>query len=202
VAVGQFHPLVAIADRRRSPKLAGTAVHLLGDRRAVATGRRLARQLGLRAFSAPALPPATYHAAASLVAAGAVALCGAAARLLEASQLGALRPHQLLGPLLGSVAENLTRLGLPWALTGPVRRGDHEAVHGHRKALGAASSELLQLYEMLVQLQLPLARALGEAPPEALDRLDRKLLRKLGSVQKLTGADGQRVARARERFPQ
>ena len=77
----------------------------------------------------------------------------------------------MLGALLGSVAFNVSALGLPQALTGPVRRGDADAVRGHLAVLGAQDPEIEALYRLLVAAQLPMARALAEAPVESFDAI-------------------------------
>ncbi|HMJ13753.1 MAG TPA: DUF2520 domain-containing protein, partial [Polyangiaceae bacterium] len=64
--------------------------------------------------------------------------------------------------------ENVTRLGTPEALTGPIRRGDASTVRAHLSALERATPDLLPLYVACAEAQLPLARALKEARAAAL----------------------------------
>jgi predicted short-subunit dehydrogenase-like oxidoreductase (DUF2520 family) len=74
----------------------------------------------------------------------------------------------MLGPLLRSVAENVEALGLPEALTGPVRRGDADALRRHLATLRAKLPSAVPLYLAAARAQLPLAAAIGDARPEAL----------------------------------
>jgi predicted short-subunit dehydrogenase-like oxidoreductase (DUF2520 family) len=60
-------------------------------------------------------------------------------------------------------------LGFPRSLTGPVRRGDVASVEKHLATLKRRLPGAVPLYCASVEAQLPLARALGEAPPGALD---------------------------------
>lgn len=171
--VGQAHPLVSFASPRHTPNLRGATLCLVGDASAVRKGKALARALGMVPRVFEDLDGTRYHAAAGLVANGSVALAAAGARLLELAGVPARDAPRALGPLLRSVAENVERLGLPHALTGPVRRGDADAVRAHMKTIGAVDSDILALYGQCVRAQVPLARALRDAPPAAFDAVAR-----------------------------
>lgn len=173
--VGRAHPLVSFAARRVVPELGGALWLVDGERVAVARARRFARALGGAPRRWPRVSPAAYHAAAALTANGAVALAGAAARVLVDAGAPASEVAPALGVLLRSVAENVTRLGLPGALTGPVRRGDADTVARHRAALVGQPSEIKELYRAAAAAQLPLAEELGEATPAELRRVRRVL---------------------------
>jgi predicted short-subunit dehydrogenase-like oxidoreductase (DUF2520 family) len=81
----------------------------------------------------------------------------------------------MLGPLLRSVGDNVERLGLPEALTGPVRRGDARGIERHLVALDEKLPGAVPLYLAAARAQLPLARALGDAPPASFDAVARAL---------------------------
>jgi predicted short-subunit dehydrogenase-like oxidoreductase (DUF2520 family) len=157
VPVAQMHPLVSFA--RSGGRLpSGAAVLVQGSRAAVRVIVRVVRSLGLVPLRGP-VDPTLYHAAAAIVSNGAIALAEAGRRLLVAAGVDADQASSVLGPLLVSTGENLATLGLPDALTGPVRRGDHATVARHRKAIGQASPELLALHRQLVVVQEALTRA-------------------------------------------
>jgi predicted short-subunit dehydrogenase-like oxidoreductase (DUF2520 family) len=161
--IAQMHPLLAFAAAKRPPRLAGAWLHVAGDRAAVRRARALGRALGMRTFSVPGLPRDLYHAAAALVSNGAAALVWAGARLLRRAGVPARALPDMLGHLLGSVADNVTQLGVPEALTGPARRGDVECVARHCWALGQSAPDLLPLYALLLGVQADMALDLGEA---------------------------------------
>jgi predicted short-subunit dehydrogenase-like oxidoreductase (DUF2520 family) len=123
----------------------------------------------------PALDKIAYHAAAELVANGAAALAAGGVELLGRAGVDARTAAAMLGPLLRSVAENVERLGLPEALTGPVRRGDAAAVGKHLATLAARAPDLVPIYIASARLQLPLSRALGEAPEESFQAIEAEL---------------------------
>lgn len=159
-ATGAMHPLVSFADPQRPPALEGTAFVIAGDGPAVKAARRLARAVGARPVVAP-LHGAAYHAAAALSANGAAALATVAVRLLEA--LGAPRrdAERAIGALLRTVGENVERVGVPRALSGPVMRGDEGTVARHREALAAVDDEARRAYDAVAPAILDCARRAG-----------------------------------------
>jgi len=81
----------------------------------------------------------------------------------------------MLGPLLRSVSENVERLGIPDALTGPVRRGDAAAVSSHLAAIHLKAPALVPLYRAVATAQLSMAERLGDAPRQAILQVKRVL---------------------------
>jgi predicted short-subunit dehydrogenase-like oxidoreductase (DUF2520 family) len=150
-------------------------VLLAGDGVAVARARRLFRAVGMVPWRQERLDRVRYHAAAGLTANGTAALAAAGTRLLVSAGAPRRMAARILGPLLRSVAENVTKLGLPEALTGPVRRGDTATVRRHLEALRRAAPDLIPLYVAIARAQLPLARALGDASPNGLAGITRLL---------------------------
>jgi predicted short-subunit dehydrogenase-like oxidoreductase (DUF2520 family) len=175
VAVAQMHPMISFASTSITPALARGQLHVDGDPHAVRVARALGRRLGMTPRTFPSLDRVAYHAAAGLVANGAAALAAAGADLLKRAGVDARVAAAMLGPLLRTVAENVEALGLPRALTGPVRRGDAAGVAKHLETLRRLAPALVPLYLAAGATQLPLARALGEAPPEAFDALEQLL---------------------------
>jgi predicted short-subunit dehydrogenase-like oxidoreductase (DUF2520 family) len=169
--VGQMHPMISFASKRFTPTLARGNLHVQGDRAAVARARRVARLLGMTARTIPGLDTIAYHAAAGLVANGAAALAAVGAELLARANVPEAVAPRMLGPLLRSVAENVEAMGFPGALTGPVRRGDARGVDRHLGVLAKKLPAAVPLYLASAEAQLPLARALGDATPQALDEV-------------------------------
>jgi predicted short-subunit dehydrogenase-like oxidoreductase (DUF2520 family) len=171
VAVAQMHPMISFASSAHAPSLADGQLHVDGDPRAVRAARSLGKLLGMTPRTIPGLDRVAYHAAAGLVANGAAALAAGGVELLERAGVDAETAAAMLGPLLRSVAENVTRLGLPDALTGPVRRGDAAGLSRHLETLRRLAPDLVPLYLASAATQLPLARALGEAPAASFDAI-------------------------------
>jgi predicted short-subunit dehydrogenase-like oxidoreductase (DUF2520 family) len=170
--VAQMHPMISFASPSFCPTLAGGHVHVQGDPIAVKRASRLVRQLGMIPRTFPGLDTVAYHAAAGLVANSAAALASQGLELLaRAGVPRSVAPH-LLGPLLRSVADNVEALGFPDALTGPVRRGDAAGLERHFAILKEKLPSAYPLYRECVAAQIPLARALGDAPAAQFDAIE------------------------------
>jgi predicted short-subunit dehydrogenase-like oxidoreductase (DUF2520 family) len=171
--VGQMHPMISFASTKFSPALDRGQVNVDGDPAAVRMAERVARLLDMSPRRLPHVDKVAYHAAGGLVANGAAALAAAGSELLGNAGVPAALAAKMLGPLLRSVAENVERLGLPGALTGPVRRGDPRGVARHLEVIAARAPGLIPLYRSLVTAQVPLARALGDAESSVFDAIER-----------------------------
>jgi predicted short-subunit dehydrogenase-like oxidoreductase (DUF2520 family) len=175
VAIAQMHPMISFASKSVTPSLDRGQLHVDGDLRAVRAARALGNVLGMSPRTIAGLDRVAYHAAAGLVANGAAALAAGGLDLLERAGVEPDVGAAMLGPLLRSVAENVERLGLPAALTGPVRRGDWTGIERHLERLGRRAPHLVPLYVAASRTQLPLARVLAEAPPESFDAIEERL---------------------------
>ncbi len=173
-ATGQMHPLLSFVSGR-SPRFEGATLLVAGHPRAVSAARRLARLVGLRPRVDSSLPRPLYHAAAALLANGTAALAEASVQLLEAGGVERRDALAMTGPLLASVVENLRELGLPQALSGPVRRGDVDTFEAHWAAIPKKSRAIRALYLASVAMQIEMAKAIGEASPAALRALGERV---------------------------
>ena len=178
VSVAQMHPMISFATTAFSPTLARGQLHVDGDAAAVKAAKAIGRRLGMTPRTIPALDRIAYHAAAGLCANGAAALAAGGVELLGKAGVDGPTAAAMLGPLLRSVAENVERLGLPGALTGPVRRGDAPGVMKHLETLTRLAPSLAEIYVAAARLQVPLARALGEAPADGFDAIEAGLGRR------------------------
>jgi len=171
--VAQMHPMISFASKQFFPSLERGHCHVKGDSAAEVQARKLARHLGMTPRTYSELDTVGYHAAASFVANGAAALAAIGAEILARAGVTPSDAPKMLGPLLRSVAENVEHLGFPQALTGPVRRGDVKAVERQLQLLRERVPRAASLLVASVAAQLPLARAIGDAPVEALEHLER-----------------------------
>ncbi|MEM9187662.1 MAG: DUF2520 domain-containing protein [Myxococcota bacterium] len=167
--VGAFHPLVSFSERGAAPVLRGTTFAFSGDDEAKARCRTLTDALGARLLVADVAGP-RYHAAAALVANGAAALVHAGVGIFESLGIDRREGELALGALLRTVADNVTTVGVPRALSGPVKRGDLETVERHRNAL---PDEGRRAYDAVLPVIVACALDAGLSPElgEALLRL-------------------------------
>ena len=159
-ATGVMHPLVSFADPRRGPALAETTFTVSGDDAAIRAARQVAKACGARALVGPISDPA-YHAAAALVANGAVALAHTGVLALVRLGFERRKSERGIAGLLRSVADNIDTLGVPTALTGPIARGDAGTVQRHRAALRRIGPRFLATYDRLSPVIVECARAAG-----------------------------------------
>ena len=162
-SVGKLHPLAALsASRDPGRRLRGAWFAVQGDAAARDAGHELVEAVGGRALdlSEGAGQAERYHAAATLVAGGAVALVAEALALLEGAAPRD-EARAALASLLASAAANLDELEPAVALTGPVARGDAGVVSAHLAALGQAPESTRRLYALLGAVGVDLA-ARGE----------------------------------------
>jgi predicted short-subunit dehydrogenase-like oxidoreductase (DUF2520 family) len=148
-AVGRLHPLRSFPGRAAAPDaLRGIWFALSGDTAAIAAGRRLARQVGGKSFLLRRGEEAAHHLSAVFASNLVVALVAEAAALaprLGASPRTALRR---LGPLLRGTVHELEAGGVARALTGPVARGDAEAIAGQLNLLRGRAREIYRLLSL------------------------------------------------------
>jgi predicted short-subunit dehydrogenase-like oxidoreductase (DUF2520 family) len=176
--IGQAHPLLSFASPDAPPSLEGAQLLVSGDPAAVRRAKALARILGMTPREWPGVDLTLYHATAALVANGAAALAHLGAAVLAAAGAPAHDVPSALSALLRSVAENVDGVGLPAALTGPVRRGDASTVGRHLDALAARAPDAFPLYLESARAQLAMARTLGDASDDALKAVAREISRR------------------------
>lgn len=168
-----FHPAQTFARKEADPSLfRGIFYGLEGDPAAVRTALGIVRRLRGAALLLNEGDKAAYHAACVLCSAGETALFDAASRALAGMGLSAGHASRILMPLAERTLWNVKELGATAALTGPVSRGDAQAVRTHIEALpekGAARA----LYAALGMASLETAgkRKLAPAAVRALKRI-------------------------------
>ncbi|MFK7990301.1 MAG: DUF2520 domain-containing protein [Sandaracinaceae bacterium] len=168
-AVGVMHPLVSFASPTRPPSLVGTSFLIDGDPKAVRAATTIAKALEARPVQAEVHGPA-YHAAAAMSANGAAALSMVAVRVMESIGLSTRDAQRAVGALLRTVGENIERVGVPDALSGPVLRGDHRAVERHRDALQQLDPDAVRAYDAVAPAILDCAVRTG-LPADKAERV-------------------------------
>ena len=172
-AVGTLHPLASFADARVAVEgLHEVAFGIEGDAPARAVATRIVQALGARAVILEAEDLALYHAGAVIASNYVVAMADTARSLLIKAGVPADQALPVLIPLLTSVVQNLARVGLPGALTGPVERGDVMVVERHLGTLAARAPELVELYRLVGRDVLRLAREKAKLDPASAARLE------------------------------
>jgi len=166
--IGVFHPLMALAGPDSASLLEGAyfrvdAGGLLRERLLALVAALHATPLDIDPADAP-----LYHAAAVLAGNAPLALLAEATRLLEAAGLSPETAHAALAALLEGAAHNARRAGPAAALTGPVARGDADAIAAHLDAL-ESHPDARDLYLHLTQAMESLVADRGDAIQPAAD---------------------------------
>jgi predicted short-subunit dehydrogenase-like oxidoreductase (DUF2520 family) len=164
--VGVLHPLLALAGPASASLLSGASFRV--DATGVLRDRLLAlvAALGGRPLEIDSTQAPLYHAAAVLAGNAPLALLAEATRLLEAAGVGRAAAHEALAALLEGAARNARRAGPAAALTGPVARGDSDAITAHLDAL-ADHPEARDLYLHLTRAMESLVASDGDRPAAA-----------------------------------
>ncbi|MEM7606177.1 MAG: DUF2520 domain-containing protein [Myxococcota bacterium] len=166
-ALGALHPLISFppADTEATPTaLDGGpyAFAVTGEGRAAQAARELVEAMG--GVLLEDVHGGAYHAAAALLANGAASLADAALAILTRAGLDEADARTALAGLLQSVALNVHGIGLPGALTGPIVRGDADAVARHQRALSADET---RAYNLAARSILDAARRAGLSHEDA-----------------------------------
>jgi len=168
-----FHPLQSFAGGEKVVTLAGTYFALQGDSEALEVGKEMAHALdGFPVVIGEKEKP-LYHAAASLLSNGLVALVRQGASSLERAGIKGEEAVAMVLPLLRGTLDHIEQGGVIQALTGPIERGDLETVKAHLKVLEERYPEGLGLYRTLSLAILGVAKEKASLSPEAQAELTR-----------------------------
>ncbi len=174
--VGVLHPLQSFASADQAQRLMrGSAF------RVEASSERLRDLLEQMATAVGGRPfvlggnPTLYHVSAVLASNYLVTLLDLAASLWP--ELGATREEGLraLLPLVHGTIENVDRLGIPAALTGPIARGDAGTVAHHLEVLRELAPHVVPVYKELALHTVSVALAKGTIDRDQARRLEKTL---------------------------
>ncbi|MBK8180706.1 MAG: DUF2520 domain-containing protein [Planctomycetes bacterium] len=175
-STGTLHPLAAFSPAGPGPDLTRAWCAISGDGRARQAARRLVFALGARTLELRDQGSAqvAYHAAASLLSNGTVALADQALELARGACADPEEARAAFQSLLEGTVLNLGSSTPERALTGPVSRGDLATVQAHL-ALLSADPEARELYRLLALRLSALAARDGRLSPDSVQALARLL---------------------------
>jgi predicted short-subunit dehydrogenase-like oxidoreductase (DUF2520 family) len=162
-----FHPLGSFPPGNLNKTFQGLTIGLEGDPFGVAIGRILARDLGAFPVEIPAEAKPAYHLAAVLTSNHLVGLMSDVGSILSTANL----PVNLTHSLARDTLDNLLRSSPEQALTGPVVRGDHEALAKQVALLRAVAPDLLPRFLALAGGVLSLADRSGRINDQQREKL-------------------------------
>jgi predicted short-subunit dehydrogenase-like oxidoreductase (DUF2520 family) len=170
-----FHPLQSFGSKGENSQMAGIYFVLQGDGEAIEVGKELAHALdGFPVVLEEKAKP-LYHAGASLLSNGLVALVKEGTEAFKKAGVASEDALAMSLPLLRGTLLHIEQVGVNDALTGPIERGDVETVKAHLKALGDDYPEGLPFYRALGKAILEASQEKGGLSSEAQSELSKLL---------------------------
>ncbi len=183
--VGCFHPLQSFADKAQAiENITGSTFALEAEGELLETLKVVACALEGNWIRLKAADKVLYHAAAVMVCNYQVTLLNMAADLWGGFGVSREDAVRALLPLLKGTVENISAVGLPQCLTGPVARGDAGTVAKHLSALAQDAPHLLAAYRELGLRTIPIALERGGIDQRRAEKLEKMLQ---GSVTSTSG---------------
>jgi predicted short-subunit dehydrogenase-like oxidoreductase (DUF2520 family) len=174
--IAALHPLQSFASPEAAVKaMKGTFFTFDGDEGAAPVAEKIVAALGGRMVRIRPESRALYHAASCVLSNYVVALADMGMIMLELSGLEKAEAARAARPLLAGTIENIARIGVPAALTGPISRGDVETVARHLAALSRLPREIRRLYCSLGLYTVRVAQRKGTLSPAGARSLVRLL---------------------------
>lgn len=159
---GSMHPLQSFAAARTDINpFKGINMAVEGDGEALALATQLAKDLGAQAHTIKTEGKTLYHAAAVAASNYLVTILELALQMLKAAGIEPDDGFTILKPLIEGTLDNVEKIGIPEALTGPIARGDVDTVAAHIEHIVAQVPELEALYSRLGVDTVGIARAKG-----------------------------------------
>ncbi len=174
------HPMQSLASAEQAvANLQGSYFSIEGEPDAMAEGAELVEALGGLRVVIPSEQKALYHAGAAIASNYLVAVVDFAVRVYEELGISRDEATKAVMPLIRGTVNNIERVGVPDALTGPIARGDVATVEGHLEVLKKKVPGLVRLYCELGKHTVEVGKAKGTLSDEDADNLLEILRRKI-----------------------
>ncbi|HEY3348011.1 MAG TPA: DUF2520 domain-containing protein [Nitrospirota bacterium] len=171
-AVASLHPIQSLAAPEQAVKnLKGSYIGLECAAEYSDECGLIIEALGGRPLVLPAGEKALYHAGCAVASNYLVTVVDFAVTIFESLGMGREEALDALLPLIRGSVENISKVGVPMALTGPIARGDIATVEGHLEALSRKLPGLTGLYRTLGEHAVAVGVAKGTLREEDAERL-------------------------------
>jgi len=170
--VGSFHPLQTFAHVDQAMEnLPGSTFALEAQQPLLATLEQLAVLLNGSWVELKPGDKVLYHTAAVFACNYLVTLVKLALDLWQDFGVSSKEATRALLPLIRGTINNISTVGLPNCLTGPVARGDLGTIERHLSALEASNPSLLAVYKELALQTIPTALAKGRLDEQQAEEM-------------------------------
>lgn len=174
--IASIHPIKSFANPQlAADSFAGTYCGVEGDAPALALAGPLFSELGANLLPILAEHKTLYHAASVIACNYLVALQELSILTFAKAGIEREQAMAVLKPIVSGTVENVFRLGTSEALTGPIARGDHQAVSNQLDTISAWNKNYGNLYRLLGDVSIPLAREQGHASDADLAQIKARL---------------------------
>ncbi len=156
------HPLQSFASVDRAvANLPGSIFSIEGDQAGYAVSEAIVTALGGESFIIDRQAKVLYHAGACTVSNYLVTVIDLGIRLLEGSGIPREQASRALWPLIQGSINNISEIGIPRALTGPIARGDVGTLAHHLEGIRNKMPADRLLYACLGLYTVAVAAAKG-----------------------------------------
>lgn len=160
--IGSIHPLQSLADVKEAVRrLKGSYFCIEGDKKALNVAKKIVSDLKGRCFTVRVDRKPLYHAGAAVVSNFLVSTIHFGLELNEAAGIRKKPALKALMPLIHGTIGNIEKIGIPFALTGPIARGDADIISQHLKSISKEKKEFLNLYSELGRQTVKIAEKKG-----------------------------------------
>ncbi|MBO8159750.1 Rossmann-like and DUF2520 domain-containing protein [Thermosyntropha sp.] len=165
------HPIQSFASPDRAIEiLPGSVFSIEGDKDAYDVAVDIVEAMHGEYFFISREAKPLYHAGACVVSNYLVTLVDFGVKLLETTGIPKNMAVKALMPLINGTVNNIEKIGIPKALTGPIARGDVSTVLRHLSCMEEAlPSELMKLYSLLGMFTAHIALEKGSIDEEILE---------------------------------
>lgn len=175
--VGSFHPCQTFATIDQAiENLPGSTFAIEAEEPLLSVLREMAAALDGSCLELKAEDKALYHASASIACNYFYTIVKLATDLWQNFGKSTTEATQAILPMLRGSVNNLSNVGLPGCLTGPIARGDLNTIRRHLDALEKRAPSILGLYKALGVETIPIALAKGTIDQSTAEKL-RELLK-------------------------
>ena len=143
-----WHPTQTFTGDEEPKHFKRVCITMDGDPSAIAIGSQIARRLGAFTVEIPPEKRDIYHLGCVFASNFLPVLIGNSVEMLMKAGMSSEEAYNCLEPLLQSTLKNITRRGIPAAVTGPLVRNDQETIRRHKIAI-SDDAQTVALYEML-----------------------------------------------------
>jgi predicted short-subunit dehydrogenase-like oxidoreductase (DUF2520 family) len=170
--VGVFHPLQTFASVEQAiENMPGSTFAVEAEEPLVGILKEMATNLDGNWVELKAGDKVLYHAAAVIACNYLVTLVKLATDLWQTFNIPPPQATQALLPLIRGTVHNISTVGIPHCLTGPIARGDTGTIKKHLEALQQRAPAILSTYRELGLQTIPIALAKGRIDKQKAEEL-------------------------------